>query len=734
MHASEGPVTLTRTLDNSVGNAGGPPAGFAPSDVLKSTITSYVDDPKATSTSNSKGAGYAGSEKHGKEGPVTLENTLVEDPTAITTTVVRQTTLPGIVSTITGQTTFSEVRTLGKAVVSDYAEVLTTKTLLTANAAGAYYYSYETVRVLTLTDSNGVSTATVIRTPPVFYTPTVVTLSNSAGVPTATLSTSALVAPRVTTLKNSDGVPTATVTEYPAYPSGNSSSRTTPKQQQPQTVIQVYYMSNAQYFTGFFLPPILSVMLTIPIRMIDLSAKQFQPWHELTRRQGATAYESLCLKTDGFYGIASSIRSLAGGQALIFLTTLLTLCSVILVPLSAEAIALKLHGSCSVTDFRGCAMTLGVFLAPARAAMALLGLMVVLVVLILIVLYRWRSGVASNPWTITGTASLSTNPEVRALLRALPAGRDERIQHNQLLKALDGRTFKLGYFFNRHGVPEYGIMIHQEVRPLSRDSESTSLEKGDGPETEGMTHKTGHHLPFLMLSYKGRISFLVLLTGVMIVILYYNTTSGDSPFESFMDTSNFGVRALFTLVGVGITFSWSSFFTSLAVLSPYQLLAQARQPAERSIILSPPLNAFVGIWSAIRRRHVFLVIVAFTAILSEFMPLLLSNVPFRVTQTWTTHLVCTWLATAILGVMWLVVAGGFFVRWPHMPVDPSTIAGAMYYVCDSWVVWSLEGLSVLGEKERDRKVQAMGLKYELGNIVGLEGRRRIGVDGIHDHS
>lgn len=170
----------------------------------------------------------------------------------------------------------------------------------------------------------------------------------------------------------------------------------------------------------------------------------------------------------------------------------------------------------------------------------------------------------------------------------------------------------------------------------------------------------------------------------------------------------------------------------MAVLSPYQLLSQGPQPAGRSVVLSPPLNAFSGILSAARRRHRYLVTVAFTAILSEFLPLLLSNVPFRVTQTWMTHMVCTWLAMAILTIMWLVVAGGFLVKWPHLPVDPSTIAGAMFYVHDSSIICTFEGLGALGKKERDRRVAGMRLKYEFGDIVGLGGRKRIGVDGSRD--
>ena len=138
--------------------------------------------------------------------------------------------------------------------------------------------------------------------------------------------------------------------------------------------------------------------------------------------------------------------------------------------------------------------------------------------------------------------------------------------------------------------------------------------------------------------------------------------------------------------------------------------------------------------SAVKQRHGFLITVAFTAILAEFMPILLSNVPFRVTQTWIASRACTWMAVGILGLMWLVVVGSFFVSWPHMPVDPSTIAGAVYYVCDSWMLWSLEGLSRLGKEECDGRIAELALRFRFGDIVGLSGRRRVGVDGLDDYT
>ncbi|KAK5657812.1 hypothetical protein OQA88_2885 [Cercophora sp. LCS_1] len=602
---------------------------------------------------------------------------------------------------------------------------MSTMTVLLSDSSPAYVRPV----VLTLTDSAGVPTATVTRTPPPLSTPTVLTLTGSDGVPTATITTTILAAPRTITLTNTLGLPTATIIEYPSAPTDISTRN---------KITKVYSVSKSAYFIGFFLPPILSGFITIPIRMIDLSAKQLQPWHELTRVNGAPASASLALRTGGIYGFISSFQALAGGQVLVFLTTLLTLCSVALVPLSSEAVALKLHGSCTQTDFRGCAMTLGVFLGPARATIALLVAMVVLILCILVALRRWRSGVASNPWTIAGISSLGMNRDVRALFAGLPRGIRGRVGHKRLERALEGRMFKLGYYIDGQGTPEYGIVVHR--RQNSRDEKprlgtklslymKMSRDEGRGPDRE--ENEKEYHLPFLMLSYTWRIVFLVFLSGLLALIAVYNKTRGDTSFDRFMASQGFGVQALFTLIGIGITFYWSSFFTSLALLSPYHVLSQAPQPAERSLLLSPPLHALTGIWSSIRRGHPFLVIVAITSIISEFLPILLNNVPFQLTQTYNTHKVCTWLSVAVLCVMWLVVFGSFFVSWPHMPIDPSTIGGAMYYVCDSQMLTTFEGLSVLPKEERDRRVCEMGAKFRFGVMIGASGARRVGVDRVH---
>lgn len=168
-------------------------------------------------------------------------------------------------------------------------------------------------------------------------------------------------------------------------------------------------------------------------------------------------------------------------------------------------------------------------------------------------------------------------------------------------------------------------------------------------------------------------------------------------------------------------------------MSTYLELSRHVLVADRSILHSPPTNAFYGIYSAIRQRHLFFGVLSFVTLLAELgLPVTLSHVPFSKTETYMTQLVCTWLAIGILGLMMLTLAASFLITWPHLPVDPRTIAGAMFYVCDSDMLETLEGTSRLRKNDRNRSIRQMGRRYGFGYIKGISGRGRVGVDYVDD--
>ncbi|RYP87864.1 hypothetical protein DL769_000456 [Monosporascus sp. CRB-8-3] len=584
------------------------------------------------------------------------------------------------------------------------------------------------------TDANGIPTATLTEYPSftsVIPTSHTTVLTNSLGQPTGTVVTDVLLTPSITIETDSNGIPTATRTGYDIIPTKESGP----------TVVKVKRMTYGEYFIGMFLPTILAMAISIPIRILDLNVKLLQPWHELTKPGGASGRRSLCLETGGWWGLINAVRWVFGGHVLIVLTTSLVLASALLVPLSAEAIAFDLQGTCVKGSGKGkdCVYVVSVFREAAGGTLALLGLMAMMVFTILFYLVKWQSGVGSNPWSICGIASLSLNEKVRKLFPSHADGGAAGKSPDQLLKSvLRDRFFTLGYFNNSEGGLEYGIMLLENdvVEPYRkgvRDENTPPLNETHWYDDQTHTGKK-HNQPFFMLKYSGRALLLTLLCGILTLILYYNNTGGETPFEHFMMSESFGVRFLFTGVGFIITLCWSAFFDSVAVLSPYHLLARAPQSARRSILLAPPTNAFSGLWSAVRRRDGFLAVVALTSVLSELLPVLLAEIPFRVSQTYLVHLVTTWSAVGILCIMLLVLVSSFFVRWPHMPLDPTTVAGAMYYVADSWMLGGFDGLGTLGPKDRDRRVVELGLKYRFGRMTGVSGETKVGVDVAGDLS
>jgi hypothetical protein len=62
-----------------------------------------------------------------------------------------------------------------------------------------------------------------------------------------------------------------------------------------------------------------------------------------------------------------------------------------------------------------------------------------------------------------------------------------------------------------------------------------------------------------------------------------------------------------------------------------------------------------------------------------------------------------------------------------MPVDPSTIVGNMYYLCDSPIVEDFEGASRMNGKELKRHLRGIGRDYRFGEMVGVSEVSRIGI-------
>ncbi|KAI1269387.1 hypothetical protein F5Y18DRAFT_414413 [Xylariaceae sp. FL1019] len=547
--------------------------------------------------------------------------------------------------------------------------------------ATAFVYAH--ALTTTLKDSLGYPTATV----DFYIVNSLVTLFDSNHVATATTTTQVPETLKSTTLTNSNGIPTKTTAQLQpiTYTTVVYSTPSTSSSSIVQQNLRLKPLSDGQYFAGLILPTLIAVVISVSIRIIDQNVRLYQGLHALASSNGANAADSLWLKTTGPASLLSNLRMLSNRHYLLGLTSLLVILSALAVPFSTEVFRLVLQGpqcSSDASDSAMCTVTLGLYSVPAQVLAALLTVLLLGMVVVLFTLRRWNTGVPCNPWKISYMASLA-GTDMRKMLHKMRGRSNIEVQ-----KYFQGKRFKLQHWEDNQDV-KYGILIHSweesntSEKPLRKTNRTVTFVDEPSPKHWRSYYHwfQNDHAPFFILSWTGRILFLSLLSAVLIAVLTYDIVARGTEYQRGITGKAVGVRFLFSGAGVLVSFAWGSFFSAVSFLSPYQLLYRKRLYSGKALELSAATNPFSGVWLALlaHRRDVYLGLVSATAILSEFLPVILGNIPCNGVQVQSAETACVWIAVALLSFMILTVAGSFFIVWKKMNIDPSTIAGAMFY-------------------------------------------------------
>ncbi len=226
------------------------------------------------------------------------------------------------------------------------------------------------------------------------------------------------------------------------------------------------------------------------------------------------------------------------------------------------------------------------------------------------------------------------------------------------------------------------------------------------------------------------------MVGIIAWLACYAQAPPDTPVELFIDSQTFGVKFLFAVLGTVIAAFWHAFFEGVAAAAPFLLMGRRPRPARQSALVSPATNVVSGIVAGVRQRNMLLLVVALMAAVAEvLLPALLANVPFVLTLTYDGHVDGTAGSMAILGVMVVVLLASLAVSWPHLPVDPRTLAGAIYYVAASpRLQEDARRLAFLPQASRDAEVEKMGRLYGYGPLALPDDPARMGVEVVDDES
>lgn len=423
------------------------------------------------------------------------------------------------------------------------------------------------------TDGEATSTATY------YLVTSSATLKGPNGTPTATSVTTQTMTLSLTTETNAAGIPTktGTVLAIAAFPVGAVKTDSSPDptgSPAPNTELQVFSITAAEYATGLIIPTLLATLLTLPLRILDHVAKLYHPFHVLaTTPSGASAGHSVCWETTGLWTFITRFQHFMSGELLLAATGTLVALGTILVPLSAETVRLILHGpECrpGTGTAKNCGITLGVFPLWSRVVVGILCVMAALLVFLVIWLWRvHRTGLNGKPWSLTAMAGLSENQDFQAVLSRLKHVEEQEgsVSNDDAKKLLSGFSYALES-------RQEGAMLKYSIVPVE-DARHGPVPDVDNLGTQTSISSDGASnsrsrkpMPFVVLTLWGRVVILLVLLGMLTLIVTYWALGAKTPLGRWMRSETVGVRILVVTVGMIITLFWSSYFYCKSLFPP----------------------------------------------------------------------------------------------------------------------------------------------------------------------
>lgn len=302
----------------------------------------------------------------------------------------------------------------------------------------------------------------------------------------------------------------------------------------------------------------MSTLLAIPLRIIDFNYKLYRPFHNLARPNGATASESLFLPTTG-------LSSFFTAQDVLGCSTMaLMVLSTVLIPISAEAVHVVMHGDechAGQGSADNCGFTLGVNPTFAHIVIVIVPVMGVLLVLAWTRLRRYRTAVPVKPWSMSFMSSFASDPAIQALLSQLDRSAGF-LNMKDGIRAFNHWIYTIESPMKRSQAGCRVAILEKSAPAGEYNNNSKPVHSGSKGLTAPHTaqHAKSRALYSFILTFSGRILILLALLGVLLLVVVYTQNTDVNGFETFMDSETIGVRVFFSSTGVALTLAWTSFF------------------------------------------------------------------------------------------------------------------------------------------------------------------------------
>jgi len=202
-----------------------------------------------------------------------------------------------------------------------------------------------------------------------------------------------------------------------------------------------------------------------------------------------------------------------------------------------------------------------VYKTAARVLEAVLASMAILLAFLLYMAHKRRSNVLSEPVSLAGVASLMHNQEYLSIVRSLPSyGAKEK----DLLGMLPPVHYTIDHYQNEDGTWGYGLKVCRDNGAPSGNYATTNTYanvnlQNQLPTDDELSFNAKVNSTWARFLRLGQVcGFLFLLLGLLALVAYYQfVDTRHTGFGNFMSNQRFGVKFMFTTLGVIISQFWA---------------------------------------------------------------------------------------------------------------------------------------------------------------------------------
>ena len=471
-------------------------------------------------------------------------------------------------------------------------------------------------------------------------------------------------------------------------------------------------LSLAQFFTWKYVPIMAFVFYGILWQMSDFEVKRLEPYYQLSRKNGATAGESLNMDYLTFMSWLVPLRALRHRQYAVIWSSLGTLVASSLVPVLQSA---SIRVDPPKNERKSNELKYVRVDPPWSRAVSGCLVFVAICGAALMYAMRRKSGLLSNPQGISGIAAMATRSHILTDFHGLDEAPLDRIH-----KQLRHRRYILHKSSLWQG--EYIRNAKEKVHEHSADPRPLMLRLTSG-------------VPF--------VTYLLLFTAAIPVFTFFEPTSVVT------DKLPFLLTGLATIVRI----LWNTMNCDVRMLQPFYILSKRHAPAKTLTLDYAGTNPLFLPFVALFNRHWLVALVAFGSIFSEILTVCVSSINVdgtrffpgrggdrdnkqdpkdRHNQEQTFRSFWVSLVLSILILLYLTsIAILTYMRRSHkfMPRQIGTMASVLAMIHQSKMLTrSFVDTEKLTSGQMTKHLEKQGKTYALGWFSGRDGDDHLGID------